>query len=85
MTTLAGREARVSVTDELALPDGTSLPLGLEVGFMPTVLPDKESIHLKIDLKTTEFLGWENESKTIPRFRTRNMEHQESLGPGEVA
>jgi RNA polymerase sigma factor (sigma-70 family) len=84
VTTVDGREARVSVTDELGLPDGTSLPLGLEVGFVPTVLPDKESTHLKIDLKTTEFLGWENESKTVPRFRTRNVEHQETLGPGEV-
>jgi hypothetical protein len=85
VTTLDGREARVSVTDELALPDGTSLPLGLEVGFVPTVLPDKETIHLKVDVKFTEFLGWENESKTVPRFRVRNVEHQESLGPGESA
>jgi hypothetical protein len=85
MTTLDGREARVSVTDELALPDGTSLPLGLEVGFVPTVLPDKETIHLKVDVKFTEFLGWENESKTVPRFRVRSVEHQESLGPGESA
>jgi RNA polymerase sigma factor (sigma-70 family) len=84
MTTLDGREARVSVTDELALPDGSALPLGLEVNFFPTVLPDKQSTHLKIDLKWTEFLGWENESKTVPRLRTRSVEHQEAVETGEV-
>lgn len=85
MVTVDGREARVSVTDDLALPDGTALPLGLEVGFFPTVLPDKETISLKLNLKSTEFLGWENESKTVPRYRTRSVDHEESLGPGEVA
>lgn len=84
MTTLDRREARVTVASELALPDGSALPPGLEVSFFPTVLPDKQSTHLQIDLKMTEFLGWENESKTVPRFRFRSVEHQESLGPGEV-
>lgn len=84
VTTVDGREARVSVVDALALPDVTSGPSGLEIGYVPTVMPDKESIHLKIDVKATEFLGWENESK-LPRYRVRSVEHQETLWPGEVA
>ena len=83
VTTVDGREARVSVTSALALPDG-AVPPGIEIGFVPTVLPDKESTHLKINLLMTEFLGLDSGAKNLPRFRARNVEHEETLGPGEV-
>jgi RNA polymerase sigma factor (sigma-70 family) len=84
LTTLHGREARIAVTDDLVLPNGETLPLGLTVGVFPEVQPDETSIKLAADVNVTEFLGWENVEQTVPRTRTRSVKHATVLGYGEV-
>lgn len=84
VTTVDGREAAIAVTEELSLPDGKTLPLGLTLNVLGSLGTDHASVTLKVKVQMTEFLGWGNEAQTVPRMRTRQAEQQAVLHPGQT-
>ena len=51
--------------------------------FLPCVLAD-QATQIEIKLNTTEFLGWEDDNKTVPRMRAHTVEHSDIIGSGEL-
>ena len=84
VTTADGREALISVTEDLSLPDGKKIPLGLQVNLIPKIGADRTTVEVQAKVQTTEFLGWADASEPIPRLRTREASQQAVLGPGQM-
>lgn len=84
VTTGDGREAAISVTEDLALPDGRRIPLGLQVGLIPKISADTLSLDLQAKVIVTEFLGWEARNEPIPRLRTREASQRVVIQSGRM-
>jgi hypothetical protein len=84
VTTADRRDAQVSVTQELKIPNGASEIIGVEIGTFAAIEPDRASVNLQVKVNVTELLGWADEAQTTPKLRTRQAEQEALLRPGQM-